>query len=250
VGAAEEATLLPSYVGADAGLALIDCVSTGSSSSRRQRGTLIDTGETDPSFEVVLTAAHGLPANSSELSEGCALVGGEETSFPIAAMWRPETRGRGSADDWAVLVAAGRIDGLVTRLKVAPLDDTQIQRMLSVDAPVRLPLRFPPGERPCGLTRSLLSDADVESGLFSHDCLAWSGHSGSPLVISVSDKVFVLGLHLGNRWISEDRKAIEIGRYIDASILTAIGEAADHGRNLSIETGQSQRGWLQRLFMH
>jgi hypothetical protein len=244
--AAEEVTS-PPYVGAETGLALVQCGPGGPPFTRRQRGALIDTGDANASFEVVLTAAHGLLTEPGAIVEGCALVAGEDTYLPIAAMWRPPARGGGAADDWAVLVAVGRLDGMVKRLRTAPLDDTELWGMLSADAPVRLPLRFPPGERPCGLTHSRLSDDDVQSGLFAHDCLAWAGHSGSPVVVSVADDVFVLGLHLGSRWITEDRMALEIGRYIDAAVVSAIDDAAAHGRTLPVESKGPLLRWWQRL---
>lgn len=58
--AAEEATVAVSpYVGIDIGLARIECAAGAGRASRR--GALIDTGATVTTYEVVLTAAHGLP---------------------------------------------------------------------------------------------------------------------------------------------------------------------------------------------
>jgi len=235
------------YSGADAGIALIECIEEDSPLARHQRGALIDIGDEDASFEVIVTAAHGLPVDPNAIGTTCVLAAGADTRISMDAMWRPESRGRGSSDDWAVLVATGRLTGTVHRLRTLPLDDETILDALPDDAPVRLPLRFPPGERPCRLTPSRLTELDVQVGIFAHNCVAWAGHSGSPVVVNVADETFVLGIHLGSRWIYEDRMALEMGRYVDTALVAAIDEAIAHGRALAAES-EANRGLWQRLF--
>ncbi len=245
---ADEAGLGDSpYSGADVGLARIDCTTPGPASDNTRRGALIDTAATESVYEVVLTAAHGLPADDDELARNCFLIGYEDRQYPIAAVWRPDRRGRGFTDDWAVLLVSGRLSGLVMRLPVAPVDRPALHEMISNDAPVRLPLRFAPSERPCVLTQARLTDAEVRAGLLAHDCQAWIGHSGSPILINVAEETYVLGIHLGSRWVFEESSALELGRYVDASIAAAIDAAAERGRTLEVATETTSPGWFRRL---
>lgn len=239
------------YSGADEGIALIECRPDGSSLARRQRGALIDYGEADVEFEVVLTTAHGMPGDMDSIDGSCALVAGEDSRLPIVAMWRPETHGRGSTDDWAVLISAGGLSGRAGRLRTLQPYSPELEELMTSDASVRLPLRFPPGERACELKPSKLTVLDVRAGLFAHNCISWAGHSGSPVLVNVEGKPVVLGLHLGSRWLQADQISLKIGRYIDTAIVTAINDAVAHGRSLAAETdgatdGEPQ-GWLQRL---
>ena len=234
------------YSGVDIGLTGIDCVFETGTSSRR--GVLIDTGTTDAAYEIVLTAAHGLSAESDTIIRACVLAGYDNVQFPIRAIWRSEPRGRGYTDDWAILLLEGRIVEPVTRFRTAPLDRPELRESLSNDAAVRLPLRFAPTERPCVLTQSRLTDDEIRDGLLAHNCQAWVGHSGSPILITLADETYVLGIHLGSRWIFEENAALRLGRYVDSAITDAILAAAERGRSFETVTETFPRGWLDRLF--
>ncbi len=229
--AAEEATVAVSpYVGIDIGLARIECVSAAGVGRASRRGALIDTGATVTTYEVVLTAAHGLPRETEAVIRTCFLIGYAGRQYPIEAIWHPEQRGRGFTDDWAVILVVGRLSGHVARLRIAPLAHPELQQMISNDAPVRLPLRFAPSERECELTQSRLTVVEVRDGLLAHNCQAWSGHSGSPILINLEGQRYVLGIHLGSRWIFERNAPLRLGRYVDAKISAAIEAAAERGR--------------------
>jgi hypothetical protein len=241
----EQADAIP-YVGAEAGLAIVVCQYNDGPFLPNRRGALIETAEAEATFELVLTAAHGLPATATGGGQTCALDAGDDRYLPVVEIFRAETQGR-EADDWAVLLVDGRLEGAVKRLMPVPLEQTEVQQLLSDDVTARLPLRFPPGERPCGLMQSKRSDADVEAGLFAHNCRAWQGHSGSPIVANLQQGAFLLGVHLGNRWIAEDRAALEVGRYVDADVTAAIAAAMARGRVLANESRDARSNWLQRL---
>jgi hypothetical protein len=191
-GWADERTDDIPYVGAEAGLAVVVCQSGDGAFLPNRRGALIESAETEAAFEVVLTASHGLPAEATGSGQTCALDGGDDQHLPVIEIFYAEIRGRGAADDWAVLLVDGRLEGSVKRLRPVPLEQSDVQQLLSDDVTARLPLRFPPGERSCGLMQSRLSNADVEAGLFAHNCRAWQGHSGSPIVANLQPGEFLL----------------------------------------------------------
>ena len=138
----------------------------------------------------------------------CPDIAGRQ--YPIEAIWRPEQRGRGFTDDWAVMLVVGRLSGQVARLRIAPLAHPELEQMISNDAPVRLPLRFAPSERECELTQTRLTVVEVRDVLLAHNCQAWSGHSGSPILTNLEGQRYVLGIHLGSRWIFERSAPLRI----------------------------------------
>ena len=217
--AAEEATVAVSpYVGIDIGLARIECVSAAGAGRASRRGALIDTGATVTTYEVVLTAAHGLSRETEAVIQTCFLIGHAGRQYPIEPIWRPEQRGRGFTDDWAVMLVVGRLSGQVARLRIAPLAHPELQQMISNDAPVRLPLRFAPSERECELTQTRLTVVEVRDGLLAHNCQAWSGHSGSPILINLEGQRYVLGIHLGSRWIFERNAPLRIAPMVTSRV--------------------------------
>jgi len=203
----------------------------------------------DADFEVVLTADHGLPNTSDELQRICFLPLDDENRLPVAAVWRQENRGGGYRDDWAVLLFRGRLTGAVSRYPLAPVERADLQELISSDSAVRLPLRFAPTERPCELTQDRLLREQVESGLLAHNCEAWIGHSGSPILIDFYGQTYILGLHLGSRWLFETREALPLGRYVNQRIADAVDAAIEAGRSLQpLPEDDAGAGWLRRLF--
>ena len=235
------------YSGVDIGLVEISC-DYGERGRGRRRGVLVDNETPDAEFEVVLTAAHGFPQSTQELLQICFLPIDDETNYPIADVWRPDQIDSGYSDDWAVLLIRGRLTGSATRHPLAPIERPDLREMMSSDSAVRLPLRFAPTERPCELTQDRLLREQVDSGLLAHNCESWRGHSGSPILIELDGQTFVLGLHLGSRWLFETKEALPLGRYVDRRISDAVSAAIEAGQSLEPLPEASRSGWLQRLF--
>jgi hypothetical protein len=116
------------------------------------------------------------------------------------------------------------------RLRVAQIDKLMRAEMLANAVPVRLPLLHPPEERDCRLSSTSLSAAEQSEGLFAHNCRAWQGHSGSPILLRIEEQLLLVGLHIGTRWVVEQPGTVKLGRYLDASILNAIALAARDAR--------------------
>jgi len=216
------AAVVPDSSGAEVGLTRIECVSEHGADTRRFRGAVIDTGTAAISYEVVLTAGHGLPSDVDALRRACSVVGAEDRRYLIEDVWRPSSRSRGAADDWAVLVTERRLRGDVKRLRTLTTERAFRQQLAENELPVRLPLRFIGAERACHLVQPGLSGAGLAVELFGHTCRAWSGHSGSPILTAVEDEMYILGIHLGSRWSFEERASLRIGRFLDAEMLEAI----------------------------
>lgn len=230
------AAVVSDTIGAAAGLTRIECVPDDGAHTHRFRGAIIDTGTVDFPYEVILTAAHGLPSDVDALRRRCRVVGAEDGRYRIDRVWRPESRGRDSIDDWAVLLTERRLSGTVKRLRSLTIDHAARRQMAGDEMSVRLPLRFLGSERACSLTPPGSFDVDLTAELFGHTCRAWFGHSGSPILTTVEGEVYILGIHLGSRWIVEHHASLEIARYLDATILEAIHAAAARRR----ESGRSE----------
>jgi len=229
--AADVATdMAPNSRGAEGGFTRIQCAPDNGIYMRRSRGAIIDTGTVEKSFEVILTAAHGMPSDVDVIKQNCRVVGAKDRQYRIEEVWRPDSQGRDFVDDWAVLLTERSLSGHVKRLRTLAIDHAARQQLAANQIPVRLPLRFVGIEQACGLTQRRSSGENLELELFGHTCRAWSGHSGSPILIAVESELFILGIHLGNRWIIGNYSPLEIGRYVDVKILEAIHAATAQGR--------------------
>lgn len=225
VAAYADTYVVPEYAGAEAGLIAIECVPEGETIGRRFRGVVIDAGEIP--HEVVLTTAHGFPKTADVVSERCSVAGNGSRRYPIHALWRPESRERGAVDDWAVFVTGRKFRERIWRQRLR--DEPVVLEQPGVDpaAAVRLPLRFLGTERSCTLRMPELNGVNLEQGLFAHTCRSWAGHSGSPVLAVDEHGAFVLGIHVGHRWIAEPRLSLRIGRVIDNDVLVAVREATE-----------------------
>lgn len=221
---------VPDSSEAEVGLTRIECAGDDSTYTFRFRGAIIDTGTVDASYEVILTAAHGLPSDVDVLRRRCRVVGAEDGRYRIESVWRPTSQGRGSVDDWAVLLTERRFRGHVKRVRTLATDNAARQQMAGNEMPVRLPLRFTGGERACSLTQPGSLGVNLAAELFGHTCRAWFGHSGSPILTTVEGEVYVLGIHLGSLWIVENHASLEIGRYLDVMIIKTIHAATARQR--------------------
>jgi len=189
------------------------------------RGTVVELEDT-PDFDVILTAAHGLPRNVELLKEQCVVIDDDGRQYGLRRLWRPVDRGRGMADDWAVVATQRRMRRDQARLAVAAPIVRERRSLEARAAALRLPLMTVTEERDCTLQASGLTQREVERGLFSHSCRSWYGHSGSPLLAARDGRPVVIGFHLATRWFYEERRPIKIGRYVDAAIMAAIAAAA------------------------
>ena len=160
------AVVVPETIGAAAGLARIECVPDDGAHTHRFRGAIIDTGTVDFSYEVILTAAHGLPSDVDAIRRRCRVVGAEDGRYRIDRVWRPESRGRDSVDDWAVLLTERRLSGTVKRLRSLTIDHAARRQMAADEMPVRLQLRFLGGERACSLTPPRIIGRESHGGTF------------------------------------------------------------------------------------
>jgi len=229
------ASVVPDGNGSEVGLTRIECVAADGLYWNKLRGAIIDTGRADPTQDVILTVAHGLPSDVDALRRRCSVVGAEDERYQIVSVWRPSPRGRGSVDDWAVLLTERRLHDAVARVPALTIDHASRRRMVEGGIPVRLPLRFVGAERACRLTRMEWPGTDLGVEFFGHTCRAWSGHSGSPILASVEGEMYILGIHLGSQWIFEKQASLEIGRYLDVNILEAIHAAAERGQRVRSE---------------
>ena len=224
---ADSTAVVPEYAGAEAGLIGIECVPDGGTRGYRFRGVVIDTGRVDSDHEVILTTAHGFPAAAEDVREKCAVLGTKDRRYSIQAIWRPATRVRGAVDDWAVFVTRRDLRERIWRQRLPSAPVAIEERLADPTAPIRLPLRFLGAERACALRAPGSAGLSLETGLFSHTCRSWSGHSGSPVLAVDEHGAFVLGIHLGRRWFADPYRSLKIGRAIDSEILQAVRNATD-----------------------
>lgn len=221
----------PDRTGAEIGLLRITCVSGSGVGSDRFRGVVVDTAAAGIRYDVILTAAHGFPRNVARALERCTVLGPNEREYAVDAIWRPEARGRGSIDDWAVIATDRRVRGRIERQSVRILPPAARVEPNTGDTAVRLPLLFFGAEHACALAPPGSAGVELDAGLFGHTCRAWPGHSGSPILADDDGDIFVVGIHVGSRWIFERQSSFKIGRFVDAAILEAIQSAIVWGVN-------------------
>ncbi len=223
IAASADTFAVPEYAGAEAGLIVIECVPEGGTVGHRFRGVVVDTG--DSPHEVILTTLHGFPATADVVTERCAVAGVKDRRYPIRAIWRPSFRARGAVDDWAVVVTGRKFREQIWRQRVRSEPVALEGQPDDLAAKVRLPLRFLGTERSCALRTPESVGVDLEAGLFSHTCRSWSGHSGSPVLAVDEHGAFILGIHVGRRWMIQTGQSLRIGRVIDSEILDAVRQA-------------------------
>ena len=215
----------PDRTGAEIGLIRISCVPDGGLGSNQFRGVVIDSAAAGMRHDVILTTAHGFPADPHLVIERCSVVGPEKRQYGVDAIWRSVARGRGSIDDWAVIATDRRLRGRIERQAVRVLPPTPGPPPEAGATTVRLPLLFFGAERACSLTATESAGVYLDAKLFGHTCRAWSGHSGSPILVVYDGDVFVMGIHLGSRWIFERQASLKIGRFVDNAVIEAIQSA-------------------------
>ena len=63
---------------------------------------------------------------------------------------------------------------------------------------------------------------DNDAALFIHSCNAWPGLSGSPILTHIDGQSYVVGIHLGQRWIVGFKGRLSIGKFVDETIESAL----------------------------
>jgi len=206
--------------GQEAGLARVECRQVQGKFVDHFRGAIIETGRGNRNFEIILTTAHGLPVTHADIRKQCRLIGDNGKGYTIREAWRPEWKS--IEDDWAVLLTAGPLPPPVRRLQPLSIRNDQ---QFSEAMRIRLPLRFAGTEKPCALVGADTMNVEFGTRMFSHDCHAWKGHSGSPIIIEQDRDVSLVGIHIGDMQAYFPYRSVKIGRFIDERILAEI-EAA------------------------
>jgi hypothetical protein len=226
-GAAEasEITALPplSGLGLQRGVAVVSCTMPGGFFWVSQ-SAILDVGGAAKA-DVLLTTAHGLPADSQSVKRDCrVLVRGER--HVIAEVWHAGGDRVGTEHDWAVLLTQ-RIIGDVHRWRPAQAPGEWLASAAARAAPVRLVRRY---------ADESLSDCHLEAKtadprlLLAHSCISFPGQSGLPLVIALDrePEPVLIGVHIGSLWSWAGTKLdfTSVARPLDAEISATIEAAA------------------------
>ena len=222
--------------GVERGVVQIRCATEVANVVRLSRGAVLQLGG-DAKRDVVLATAHGLPESSRAVLGACRVLGAHAFPYRVAKVWRSVKAGEGVADDWAVLLVEGRLAGEVGRLTPAKVTGDEWVHLADGAAPVRVLLRqADPREGDCHLRQLTLPYEYLPTELLVYFCGPTTrapGLSGSPLLIGVEGRPFVIGVHLG--WglqTFDDARlhAVSLGRPIDGDIAAAIAAAAEEAR--------------------
>jgi hypothetical protein len=203
------------------------------------RGAVLEL-DADAKRDLVFTTAHGLPESRGAVLDECRVLGVHGQPYRIARVWRSAGAGLGDiADDWAVLLVKGRLEGEVGRLTAGKVTADELTHLADGQATVRLLLRqADPRDGDCHLRHLAAPYEDLPTDLLIYSCgraimAGAPGLSGSPLLVGVEGRPFVIGVHVG--WglqILDDGRfhAVSLGRPIDGEIAAAIAAAAEEAR--------------------
>jgi len=223
--------------GVERGVVQILCATDAPNVVRLSRGAVLQIGG-DAKRDVVLAAAHGLPDSSRAVLGACRVLGAHAFPYQIAKVWRSAKAGEGVADDWAVLLVQERLAGDVGRLTPARVSGDEWMQLAGGAAPVRVLLRqADPHEGDCHLRQLTVPYEYLPTELLVYFCGATTraaGLSGSPLLIGVEGRPFVIGVHLGwglQTFDGAALHAVSLGRPIDGDIAAAIAAAATEARH-------------------
>lgn len=222
---AELATLSPpSGVGVERGVVVVRCRTPTDGVFWFSRGTVLDVGTPPDAADVLLTTAHGMPADPADVERDCTvLIRGKEQA--ISAVWHSGGNLVSQEHDWAVILTR-RITGEIHRWRPAHATDEWLVEAAARRAPVRLVLRYADGpESDCHLEPET-ADPRV---LLAHSCIGYPGMSGSPLVVALErePKPVLIGIHVGTAltWAGTKLSFVSVARPLDATVAAAI-EAA------------------------
>jgi len=222
---ASEITALPplSGSGLERGVAVVSCTMPGGVFWVSQSAILDVAGAANA--DVLLTTAHGLPADSRSVKRDCRLlVRGKR--HVIAEVWHAGGDRVGAEHDWAVLLTR-RITGDVHRWRPAQAPGEWLARAVDRAAPVRLVRRY---------ADELQSDCRLEAKtadprlLLAYSCITHDGQSGLPLVIALDrePEPVLIGVNIGRQssWAGTKLDFTSVARPLDAEISATIAAAA------------------------
>jgi hypothetical protein len=222
--------------GVERGVVQIRCSTDAPTVVRLSRGAVLQVNG-DTKRDLVFATAHGLPESPGDVLGICRVLGAHGRPYRIANVWRSARTGLGIADDWAVLLVEGRLEGDVGRLAPAKVSGDEWTQLADGAATVRVLLRqADPREGDCHLRQLTVPYEYLPTELLVYFCGATTraaGLSGSPLLIGVEGRPFVVGVHLGwgLQMLDDGRlHAVSLGRPIDGEIAAAIAEAAEEAR--------------------
>ena len=223
--------------GVERGVVQIRCSTETPNLMRLSRGAVLQL-DADTKRDIILATAHGLPESAGAVFGLCRVLGPHGYPYRITKVWRSARAGLGMEDDWAVLLVHGRLEGDVGRLTPAKVSADEWTDLADGAATVRLLLRqADPREGDCQLRRLSAPYEYLPTELLVYFCGATMagapGLSGSPLLIGVEGRPFVVGVHLGwgLRTFDDGRlHAVSLGRPIDGEIAAAISAAAEDAK--------------------
>ena len=227
LGAAEasEITPLPPLhgLGLERGVAVVSCTMPNGLFWVSQ-SAILDVGGA-ANADVLLTTAHGLPADPRSVKRDCrVLVRGKR--HVIAEVWHAGGNRAGAEHDWAVLLTQ-RITGDVHRWRPARAPAEWLAGTVDRAAPVRLVRRY---------ADELQSDCHLEAKtadprlLLAYSCITYPGQSGLPLVIALDrePEPVLIGVNVGRQssWAGTKLDFTSVARPLDAEISATIDAAA------------------------
>jgi hypothetical protein len=225
--------------GVERGVVQIRCSTDAPNVARLTRGAVLEL-DAGAKRDLVFTTAHGLPESRRAVLDGCRVLGAHGQPYRIARVWRSAGAGVGDiADDWAVVLVEGRLEGEVGRLTAAKVSADELTHLADGQAIVRLLLRqADPPDGDCHLRHLAAGYEDLPTNLLIYSCgsaimAGPPGLSGSPLLIGVEGRPFVIGVHVG--WglqILDDGRfhVVSLGRPINGEIAAVIAAAAEEAR--------------------
>jgi len=241
LGAAEasEITALPPLpgLGIERGVAVVSCTMPGGLFWVSQ-SAILDVGGAG-NADVLLTTAHGLPADSRSVKRDCrVLVRGKR--HVIAEVWHAGGNRVGTEHDWAVLLTQ-HISGDVHRWRPAQAPGEWLAGAVASAAPVRLVRRY--ADEPQSDCRLEAKTADPRL-LLAYSCITYPGQSGLPLVIALDrePEPVLIGVNVGTQstWAGTKLDFTSVARPLDAEISATIEAAAMRAQTMRRRRGSTR----------
>jgi hypothetical protein len=205
------------------------------------QSAILDVGDT-ATADVLLTTAHGLPADARSVKRDCrvlVLVRGKR--HIIAEVWHAGGDRVGAEHDWTVLLTQ-RISGDVHRWRPARASGEWLANAVDRAAPVRLVRRYADAPQTDCHLEAKTADPRL---LLAHSCATYPGQSGLPLVIALdrAPEPVLIGVHVGSQWSWAGTRLVftRVARPLDAEISATIDAAAAR----AAQTARRRRGSMR-----